>query len=94
MRPERDALEIRFPRVEGYRVELPEERLTADFNDESILELNPDLVGPSITRNSVHHRRAWYVCVFRPKSAPIPLANRHSFRLKSALVPMQIGTPV
>jgi type III restriction enzyme len=24
--PERDALEIRFPRVEGYRVELPEER--------------------------------------------------------------------
>ena len=30
VRPERDALEIRFPRVEGYRVELPEERLTAD----------------------------------------------------------------
>ena len=52
MRPERDALEIRFPRVEGYRVELPEERLSADFNDDSILELNPDLVGPSITRNS------------------------------------------
>jgi type III restriction enzyme len=52
MRPERDALEIRFPRVESYRVELPEERLSADFNDESILELNPDLVGPSITRNS------------------------------------------
>ena len=50
--PERDALEIRFPRVEGYRVELPEERLTADFNDDSILELTPDLVGPSITRNS------------------------------------------
>ena len=38
MRPERDALEIRFPRVEGYRVELPEERLSADFNEESILE--------------------------------------------------------
>ena len=52
MRPERDALEIQFPRVEGYRVELPEERLSADFNDESVLELNPDLVGPSITRNS------------------------------------------
>jgi type III restriction enzyme len=50
--PERDALEISFPRVEGYRVELPEERLTADFNDESILELSPDLVGPSITRNA------------------------------------------
>ena len=35
VRPERDALEIRFPRVEGYRVELPEERLTAKFNDDS-----------------------------------------------------------
>jgi type III restriction enzyme len=52
MRPERDALEIRFPRVEGYRVELPDERLTADFNEGSVLELSPDLVGPSITRNS------------------------------------------
>ena len=30
VRPERDALEIRFPRVEGYRVELPEERLDGD----------------------------------------------------------------
>ena len=52
MRPERDALEIRFPRVEGYRVELPEERLTASFNDDSILVLSPDLVGPSITQSS------------------------------------------
>ncbi len=52
VRPERDALEIRFPRVEGYRVELPEERLAADFNEDSVLELTPDLVGPSITRNS------------------------------------------
>ena len=51
VRPERDHLEIRFPRVEGYRAELPEERLNATFNDDSILELTPDLVGPSITRN-------------------------------------------
>jgi type III restriction enzyme len=51
MRPERDALEITFPRVEGYRVELPEERLSASFNDESILTLSPALVGPSITSN-------------------------------------------
>lgn len=50
--PERDELEIRFPRVAGYRVELPEERLTAQFNEDSILELTPDIVGPSITRNS------------------------------------------
>jgi len=52
IRPERDHLEIRFPRVLGYRVELPEDRLTAVFNEDSILELNPDLVGPSITQNS------------------------------------------
>jgi type III restriction enzyme len=52
VRPDRDALEIRFPRVAGYRVELPEERLTAQFNEDSILELTPDLVGPSITRNA------------------------------------------
>jgi type III restriction enzyme len=52
VRPDRDALEIRFPRVQGYRVELPNERLTADFNDDSVLELTPDLVGPSITKNS------------------------------------------
>jgi type III restriction enzyme len=50
--PERDALEICFPRVEGYRVDLPEERLIAEFNEDSILKLSPDLVGPSITRNS------------------------------------------
>ena len=30
----------------------PQERLTAHFNDDSILELTPDLVGPSITHNS------------------------------------------
>jgi type III restriction enzyme len=45
VRPERDALEIRFPRVSGYRVELPEERLTAAFNAESRLILDPRLVG-------------------------------------------------
>jgi type III restriction enzyme len=52
VRPDRDALEIRVPRVEGYRVELPEERLSADFNDDSTLVLTPDMVGPSHTQNS------------------------------------------
>jgi type III restriction enzyme len=51
MRPDRDELEIRFPRVAGYRVDLPEERLEAKFTPDSILELTPDLVGPSITKN-------------------------------------------
>jgi type III restriction enzyme len=52
VRPERDHLEIRFPRVVGYRVELPEERLTAQFNNDSLLELTPALVGATTTRNS------------------------------------------
>ena len=52
VRPERDRLAIRFPRVEGYRVELPEERLSAAFTRDSVLELTPDLVGPPITRNA------------------------------------------
>ena len=51
IRPDRDELEIRFPRVEGYRVELPEERLTAEFNEDSELELTPELVGPTVTKN-------------------------------------------
>ncbi|MBB4268119.1 type III restriction enzyme [Roseospira visakhapatnamensis] len=49
--PDRDSLEITFPRVEGYRVELPNDTVTAKFGPDSVLELNPDLVGPSITQN-------------------------------------------
>ncbi len=52
IRPDRDALEIRFPRVLGYRIELPEEELSALFNEDSVLELTPELVGPSVTRNA------------------------------------------
>ena len=40
---------IRFPRVQGYRVELPNERLDADFNDDSTLALTPELIEPSVT---------------------------------------------
>lgn len=49
---EREHLEIRFPRVAGYRTEMPETRLTAEFTDDSVLELTPDLVGATETRNS------------------------------------------
>lgn len=52
VRPERDALEIRFPRVEGYRVELPSETLTADFNEDSKLVLTPELIGPAKVKNA------------------------------------------
>ena len=50
--PERDACEIRFPRVQGYRVELPEERLQATFGADDTLVLTPALVrAPSVTFN-------------------------------------------
>ena len=52
VRPDRDALEIRFPRVQGYRAELPEDRLTTRFDADSVLELTPDLIGATETRNS------------------------------------------
>ena len=51
VRPERDHLEIRFPRVSGYRTDPPKEELAAEFTDDSYLVLTPELVGPSITRN-------------------------------------------
>jgi type III restriction enzyme len=46
IRPERDALEIKFPRVQGYRVELPEDNIDAKFDPAtSTLVLTPELVG-------------------------------------------------
>ncbi len=52
IRPARDFFEIRFPRVMGYRVDLPKEKIRAEFTDDSILKLNPDLVGPTEVRQS------------------------------------------
>ena len=51
VRPERDNLEITFPRVTGYRVDLPRDELSADFNEDSTLELTPELIGATRTRN-------------------------------------------
>jgi type III restriction enzyme len=51
VKPDRDALEITFPRVEGYRVELPDQRLEANFGPDHVLELTPELLGPSTTTN-------------------------------------------
>ena len=51
VRPERDHLEIQFPRVSGYRTDPPREELTAEFNDDSYLVLTPEMVGPTRTRN-------------------------------------------
>ena len=51
LRPERDSLEIQFPRVAGYRVELPPDRLTAKFSPDSTIALTPEIVGPAETTN-------------------------------------------
>ena len=51
VKPDRDALVIVFPRVEGYRVELPDERLEAAFGPDHVLHLTPEFVGPSVTKN-------------------------------------------
>lgn len=40
-------LEIEFPRVEGYRVDLPEERITAKFTEDSRLRVDPTMIGPT-----------------------------------------------
>ncbi|MGE9294813.1 MAG: BPTD_3080 family restriction endonuclease [Puniceicoccales bacterium] len=47
---ERAALEIVFPRVVGYRIDLPEEKLEANFVPDSKLVLTPDMVGPGQTQ--------------------------------------------
>ncbi len=49
--PERDCLEIRFPNVVAYRVELPNENLNARFNEDSVLRLTTEVVGPTRTEN-------------------------------------------
>ena len=43
--PGREALEITFPRVEGYRLELPDDSLTADFSKLEPYILDPAKVG-------------------------------------------------
>ena len=49
--PERDDAEICFPRVAGYRVELPDDSLNASFTEDSKFVLTPESVGPTITHN-------------------------------------------
>ena len=44
---EREALEIVFPRVSGYRRDLPSEKLEAVFTEDSRLEITPADIGPT-----------------------------------------------
>ena len=51
VRPDRDACEISFPRVAGYRVELPKDDIPVRFTSDSVYNLTPEEVGPTHTRN-------------------------------------------
>jgi type III restriction enzyme len=46
--PERDALEITFPRVQGYTADLPPDRLDADFSGLEPYILTPEKVGAAV----------------------------------------------
>ena len=50
--PDRDHLEIRFPNVKGYRIDHPNEKLEAEFNNDSTLYLTPALIGATETKNA------------------------------------------
>jgi type III restriction enzyme len=83
VRPERDALEIRFPRVAGYRVEMPTERFDAKFTADSTLRLTPELIGPTITENSgIIGERADLTLAFTKEERPSQIV----FELTSYLV--------
>ncbi len=57
---ERAALEMTFPRVVGYRIDLPEEKLQANFTANSKLVLTLDMVGPGTDPTRGHCRRGRY----------------------------------
>ena len=53
IRPERDQWEITFPRVVGYRLELPKEKIRAEFDKDSEMELSTLITGrPTETKVS------------------------------------------
>lgn len=50
--PQRDNVEIIYPRVLGYRAEFPKDRITAKFNADSAFVLTKEVVGPAKTKNA------------------------------------------
>ena len=51
--PDRWELAIRFPKLDGYRVELPDEPLHAEFDDDSRLHLDQEAVALWVERRGV-----------------------------------------
>lgn len=52
VRPEREHLEIRFPRVIGYRIKKLPTQISAVFNEDHHFQLTPKIVGATKTRNA------------------------------------------
>ncbi|WP_159946259.1 DEAD/DEAH box helicase family protein [Rhizobium sp. 18065] len=52
MSPERDHLEIAFPRVEGFRTDFPRERIDVDLSRMEPYVLTPDKVGATVVQMS------------------------------------------
>jgi hypothetical protein len=60
-------MEITFPRVEGFRVDLPSENLKAAFDENSRLVLTPKEVGPCevlLVCYALESRSHWFVLLF------------------------------
>ena len=54
--PERDRLEIQFPNITAYRVELPDEKLSARFGEDSVPETDHGANRPNPDAEPGHHR--------------------------------------
>jgi type III restriction enzyme len=82
---DRAELEITFPRVEGFRVELPSENLRAAFDEDSRLILTPREVGPcevlmqGIVGESITLTPA-VIAAFRPSEISYRLAKHVLYR--------------
>ena len=75
VRPDRDALEIRFPRVAGYRAELPEERLTAQFNTATTARSTSSWRSKAIAAKTPRKRnRPWKPAGFPASTTSAPTA--------------------
>jgi type III restriction enzyme len=78
--PERDALEITFPRVEGYRVDLADEDIVADFTGMEPYVLTPEKVGAAeVTMQGIvgepEHITLKHLGAIRPSTIATKLAS-------------------
>jgi len=71
VRPERDHLELTFPRVIGYRTEIPQGRFNASFSDNSTFTLTPHDFPLSLTTSHQAQVTLHGVDVFKPSTGEV-----------------------